>query len=184
MDEEHLNHFHTRALCDRGVRDLSEWLEQHENITLVRHVDDNTVDFTIGDFEDDWPSRMEGFPVIRGSSITTSYGPAWADDESWENHRFVDEGTIHLPPTHEFRRDVIEERLESLGEQFFVHFGTTNQMAGFGAINDAPDGVVTPHLMVAKDCTFKDVRVAVETCLALYESNVYDEGDNVLLEAP
>lgn len=183
MNDEHLDHYHMKALSEKGLVDLQGWLEQHEHVSDTRLVNDDTLDFTIGDMFEDWPrySDEDTINAIRSSSIETAYGPAWSD--GFEEGRFVNDGAIHLPPTDDYREDVIRDRI-SLSERFFMHFGTTNQLAGFGGVNPAPEGVITPHIHVVEDATFEEVRDVVEQALEVFESDVYGAGENVLLEKP
>jgi hypothetical protein len=130
-----------------------------------------------------WPRYGDDDTIraISGSSISTAYGPAWSD--GFEEGRFVDDGAIHLPPTEEFRRDVIEDRMD-LSERFFMHFGTTNDLAGFGAVNERNDGLITPHIHVVDDATFEEVRDVIEQAIGVFEGTVYGGGENVVLSPP
>lgn len=183
LTNDALDHYHMKALSEKGLVDLRDWLEQHENTTNTHLVNDDTLDFTIGDNLEDWPRYGDDGTIrcISGSSISVAYGPAWSD--GFEKGRFVDDGAIHLPPTDEFRKDDIEDRID-LSERFFMHFGTTNDLAGFGGINPAPEGIITPHIHVVEDATFAETSDVIEQALAVYESSVYEEGENVLLEKP
>lgn len=185
-DDEFTNevreHYHMKALCEYRLQQLTEWLEGRENVTNVRQWNDN-VDFTIGAYLEDWPEygNDDHLRAIRGSSVETAYGPAWSD--RWEHEKFVIGGNAHLPPTDEYRQDVIEDRVD-LPEGFFMHFGTTDELAGFGGVNPAPDGVITPHIHVVDDVTFEAVRSVIEQAIEVFEGSVYNEGDNVLKEQP
>lgn len=183
MDNEHLNHYHMKALSEKGLVDIRDWLESHDSTTQVRLVNDDALDFTVGHFTDHWPrySDNETINTIRGSSIKTAYGPAWSD--GFEEGRYVDEGTIHLPPTNEFRKQNIEHRID-ISDRFFMHFGTTNELAGFGGVNEHPDGIITPHIHVVDDVTFEELRDVIQQCLDVFESSVYDGGNNVIKQVP
>lgn len=148
------------------IRDgLIEWLEDREYICDIR-VRKRTVDFTIGRMED-WPRYTEDDHVnaIRSSSVSMSL--------IVEDGMFS-EAKIHLPPAPEGLKDDIEASLD-LPDGFGVHYGT----GALGGI-PAPDGIVTPHVLLADEVDADGIREAVSEVLQVYV-DVYDEGEKVIL---
>lgn len=156
-----------------------------------------SIDFTVGDI-DVWPERTneKQLNVVRPSSITLQrttgeteikeaveedvISKATAEKLKQKDESLFDEIKIHLPPTEESRKKSLVEVLE-LPNGIGVFFGST----GLGGM-PAPEGVITPHIIDEDNTSKIDVdsmKTLIDSIITAY-SDVYNDGENVLLSKP
>jgi len=173
--EEELAYIHREAWREYDKAAFHETLHETDDVTGISELS-GLVDFYIGS-RDVYPERFEDdhLDVTGRSSVSWSLtGGLQAQNE----RRFVGEVNIHLPPTHEKRRDDIDSHLD-LPANLDVYYGT-------GALGGmpAPDGVITPHIHDEGDyVTYETVETAIEQAIDVYKT-VYESGKHAIKQQP
>lgn len=153
---------------------LVEWLESQDNVHSIR--DGNySIDFTIGDVINDWPSNLKDDEIkaIHRSSLSKQSSAIRPTIRG----EFIKDIAIHLPPAEEKLKEDIVAELD-LGDEFMIHFGS-RALGGIAA----PDGVLTPHIHLEEATGVTPVQLAVSKALTVYE-NVYEGGDLAIKKLP
>lgn len=162
-----------KALDEREEEHRTEFVEFLESCEHIENISglDRNIDFLIGEKEV-WPNHLRENDQIR--TITRSSIALWQSGvKALHEARFVTDVKLHLPPAPESLRDEIDAAFD-LPEGFYVHHGST----ALGGL-PAPEGYVTPHVLVEGDHTFLATEIAVRQAVDVYV-DVYDGGEKAI----